>query len=591
MVADEPGESIPGFNLVHDPWVLVRLLNGGILELSLVDTFKRLDEIESLAGEASVQDAAMLRLLLAIAHSALGPSTTQSHDPAFESPVLEWKALWQDRTRFSGIVSAYLGDWASRFELFDTARPFYQVAGLTTGKDELGPLVRLVLDVPNDEEKQYFTTRAGAGVASLSFAEAARWLVTVQAFDVSGIKSGVVGDPRTKGGRGYPIGPAFAAQLGLVYVAGSNLAETLLLNLVRGGAETVGWHSAAAVSAADIAPWEREGNDAIGVGVRNGTRDGDELAPVEGIVDALTWQARRVLLQHDGSRVVGVIIANGDRANTDNRFAVEFMTPWRQPLSGVASKTAAPVLKPRRHDVEQAFWRGLSGVLPSLSAATDGRGRAVRPPGVLSWIRQLQEEEVLTRAKRVRVRAIGLKLDSNNAIVQDSYDDGLDLDAVLVGTDAEARQLAAAIQREVHATEQAVLALGRYAENLAIAAGNRDSDVRSRALERGYFAIDAPFRRWIFEIHAGMDPLALDGHEVEWRRRAYTSMLRLGDELADEVSDAGLIGHQGFGGKQMDVGLARQYFERSLRQALPIDTASPTNTEKEPALAEQERGA
>lgn len=576
-MADIDGdEAPPRFNLVQDPWVSVRLADGDLAQLSLDQIFARLGEIRSLAGESPVQDAAVLRLLLAIAHSALGPSTERNHNPEFDGldkPAFsEWAALWRDPARLCSACRAYLSEWSDRFELLDEHRPFYQVAGLSTGKEEVGPLVRLVLDVPNDEEKQYFTVRAGAGISSLTFAEAARWLVTVQAFDTSGIKSGVVGDPRTKGGKGYPIGPAWAAQLGLVYAEGDHLAETLLLNLVRGNTASGGWHSDDDVTANDIAPWEREDEQAIGVGVRAGTHE--DLAPVEGVVDVLTWQARRALLQHSGGRVIGAIIANGDRANTDNGFAVETMTPWRQPLSGVGAKNAPIVLKPRRHAVEQAFWRGLRGVLPSLTGTHDSRGRAVRVPGVLRWSGALEAEGILPRTKRIGVRALGLKLDSNNAIVQDVYDDRLDLNALLVAESGEARRFTSAIAQEVEVTEQAVSALGRYAENLALAAGNRDTDVRSGALERGYFAVDAPFRSWIAEIRADMDAALLEEHQTAWRQRAIALVRRIGDELSDEFSDAVFVGRATSNGSRMDGGLAGIYFQRALNRALAVDASA-----------------
>ena len=563
---------VPRFNLVHDPWVRVRLTSGELVELSLREVFSRLDEVSSLAGETSVQDAAMLRLLIAIAHSALGPSTQREHDTAYEDAVEEWSTLWRDRARLRDAVVGYLDDWHERFELFDDERPFYQVARLTTGKSELGPLVRFVLDVPNDEDKQYFTMRAGNGLASLSFAEAARWLVTTQAFDTSGIKSGVQGDPRTKGGKGYPIGPAWAAQLGIVFLEGDDLAETLLLNLVRGKPQSGEWHDDDTVAERDIAPWEREGEEAIVVGVRPGTHD--DLARVEGVVDALTWQSRRLLLQHDGARVIGVIIGNGDRAETTDRFAVEFMTPWRQPLSGVNSKTAPTILRPRRHDAEHAFWRGLPGILPALTPPVDGRGRALRAPGVLDWNAYLQARGVLARGKRYRVHALGLKLDANNAIIQDVYDDHLDLRAALVATDDDARRLAQAVETEAERTDRAVYALGSYARNLALAAGNRDSKVIGRALERGYFAVDAPFRRWVAEIGAEMDLLALDAHRAKWRQQAYALIRRLGDEIADEVGDAAIVGRPALGGRHMDASLADAFFRGALAKALPVAVAA-----------------
>ncbi|NYN06610.1 type I-E CRISPR-associated protein Cse1/CasA, partial [Salmonella enterica subsp. enterica serovar Typhimurium] len=68
------------------------------------------------------------------------------------------------------------------------------------------------------------------GRSKLSFAEAARWLVHTQAYDYSGIKPGVEGDPRVKGGKGYPIGTGWSGMTGGTVIRGTTLLETLLLN-------------------------------------------------------------------------------------------------------------------------------------------------------------------------------------------------------------------------------------------------------------------------------------------------------------------------------------------------------------------------
>ena len=71
-----------------------------------------------------------------------------------------------------------------------------------------------------------------AGISSISVAEAAQMVVHVMAYDYSGIKSGAVGDPRVKGGKGYPTGIGWAGWLGGTLLKGANLKETLLLNYV-----------------------------------------------------------------------------------------------------------------------------------------------------------------------------------------------------------------------------------------------------------------------------------------------------------------------------------------------------------------------
>lgn len=206
------------YDLRSEPWVAVRI-DDRIEELSLREVFHRAGDIRALAGEIATQNAAILRLLLVIVRRAI---PDERHGPE------AWGHLWAERLLPLAEIDAYLDAQGERFDLLSTSTPFLQCAGLTASKTS--GLVKLIAEVPAGE--QYFTTRGGRGVTSLSYAEAARWLIHCHQFDVSGIKTGAVGDSRVKGGKGYPIGTGLAGRFGLVFVEGANLRETLLLNLV-----------------------------------------------------------------------------------------------------------------------------------------------------------------------------------------------------------------------------------------------------------------------------------------------------------------------------------------------------------------------
>lgn len=207
------------------------------------------------------------------------------------------------------------------------------------------------MDVPNGNP--FFTTRIAQGLESIGWAEAARWLVHVHAFDPSGIRTGAVGDPWVKGGKGYPIGPGWTGQIGTVTVTGESLERTLLLNtavcedlpdLVDVDPEQ------------DLAPWEHE-ND--------GPAGSHDLEPT-GPVSCYTWQTRRVLLHGDDAGVTGLFLGNGDKATPQNRYLVEPMTAWRfsEPQT---KKFKTPVYMPRKLPTDRAFWRDLSTVVAQLS--------------------------------------------------------------------------------------------------------------------------------------------------------------------------------------------------------------------------------
>jgi CRISPR system Cascade subunit CasA len=210
----------PSYDLTTEPWIPVVGLDGAVQELSLVDVVGHAHELVAIGGELPTHGFALTRLVLAVLHRSVGGPADRA----------DWADLWQAGELPVDDVARYLAGWRHRFDLFHPETPFLQVAGLATAKGEFSGLEKLIADVPNGHA--FFTARAGRGVRSLDAPEAARWLVHTQAFDPSGIKSGAVDDPRVTGGKGYPIGIAWAGNLGGVLLQGTTLRETLLLNLL-----------------------------------------------------------------------------------------------------------------------------------------------------------------------------------------------------------------------------------------------------------------------------------------------------------------------------------------------------------------------
>jgi CRISPR system Cascade subunit CasA len=104
------------FNLAVDPWVPCVMADGTSCDLSLADTLIRAHEIRELFDESPLVTVAVHRLLLAILHRNFGPANTN-----------EWFALWRAGRWNEERLNAYFSRWSTRFELFDPARPFYQV--------------------------------------------------------------------------------------------------------------------------------------------------------------------------------------------------------------------------------------------------------------------------------------------------------------------------------------------------------------------------------------------------------------------------------------------------------------------------------
>lgn len=299
----------PSFSLIHDPWVECVMKDGSTSTLSLTEIFTHPADIAEVRGDSPTQDYAVLRVLLAISWRAHATNIDISPGTTFD--YLDWfDERWESAKKqlADDIVLAYLNRFTERFDLRHPATPFMQVADLHTAS---GNTLRVSRMIP-EAEHSYFTLRAGEPRESISAAEAARWVIHTHAFDYSGIKSGAVGDPRVKGGRGYPIGQGWSGLTGGTTIIGQSLAETLVLNTPPEVFENQG---------IDLPPWEREPDTAAPRAASFPT----------GPIDLATWQSRRIRLHWDGDAVTSVLVSNGDQIpEAGANVLADPMTPDRK---------------------------------------------------------------------------------------------------------------------------------------------------------------------------------------------------------------------------------------------------------------------
>ena len=532
------------FNLLDEPWIRVTRLNGAPDEVSLLALFREATDIAGIHGEIASQDVAVLRLLLAISHRTMdGPEDLDV-----------WKDYWDAPGSLGRDAADYLERYRDRFDLRDPERPFFQVAGIHAASGKTSGLESLIVDVPNGNP--FFTTRIAEGLESIDWAEAARWLVHVHAFDPSGIRTGAVGDPQVKGGKGYPIGPGWTGQIGTVTVVGENLERTLLLNTVV-CEELDGLNDVDPAS--DLAPWER------GVDGPAGSHDPKPTGPVF----CYTWQTRRMLLHGDDDGVTGLFLGNGDKATPQNRFLVEPMTAWRysEPQS---KKLKAPVYMPRKLPTDRAFWRGLSTLVAQLSPKIKVKGAGevtrYRSPGVVSFYQDLMYHEIVPTKGLIPLHAAGIEYGAQEAVVTELVDDVLSLPAGLL--DPENERLLAVVRGAMEETEQVAAALRSLAANLDRARGG-SPDTASAAREHTgtafYQVIDERFPRWL----ASLDEEDLDRAHARWRERLRSEALRQQEALAAAVPDTAFAG-RGEGKGRADVGKALLFFRLALARTLQL---------------------
>ena len=85
------------FNLLDEKWIRVRLPDNTVREVSLTEALIYSHEYADLAGETATQDAAILRLLLAVPLTVFYRVNAQGEEnPLTESDeaLIRWKEIW-----------------------------------------------------------------------------------------------------------------------------------------------------------------------------------------------------------------------------------------------------------------------------------------------------------------------------------------------------------------------------------------------------------------------------------------------------------------------------------------------------------------
>lgn len=543
----------PEYNLLDEPWIPVQLLDGTITEVGLLELLQRSTDIADLACELPTQNISIQRLVLAVAYRVATPLDAE-----------EWLEQLEEGAPIEQMIE-YLEKWRERFYLLGGQYPFMQVADLRTPKDTVLGLEKVIADVPNGE--QFFTTRNGKALERISAAEAARWVVHTQAYDPSGIRSGAVGDREVKGGKGYPIGPAWCGHLGLVWLKGKNFNETLLLNLVpadagdlKGVPVTTEW---------DWCTWEVSTPETSARG--NYSRLDPKGTPRDlSIPRLLTWHSRRIKLIGDPSGVTSVVLAQGDKLAPQQMQRYEPQSLWRYSLPQ-SRDFKQDVYMPSKFKAGRALWRDLPGTLPvceMIKGADKQPKREFLQSAVLSFHAELKSSMLAEGyPTQIQIQAVGVTYGPQEATVDDIYADELTLSVAMMRTERE--DLATEVDRQARLTEQVAVTVGMLAANLARAAGESGdgagNGARDRAKEQFFSRIDDPFRAWLAQVDGRLSALEVGQMWASELRRYATE---LGEQLVASASSSAIIGRDtGWG--FMNVSIAENFFRSALQKLVP----------------------
>lgn len=564
-------ESPPSFNLVRQPWIPVLMRDGHSETLSLMEVFARAPQISQVVAELPTVGAAIEGILQAILRRSVGVyylvEERVSVASAAQQAWFDWQPVAED-------VEEYLREWEDRFDLFDPVTPFFQAAGLMSAKGEVAGLEVLLADVPNGVP--FLTMRRSESLQSIGFAEAARWLIHAQAYDPSGIRGAATGDRRATGGRVYPTGPGWDAWFGLISPRTGSLARDLLLATVPSGVGRLEFNPNA-----DLPAWEREPASERPQGVSDEAWENlsvKELRDIRrepaGPSDILTWQARRIRLIHEGSRVTGVLLANGDPLDPQNRFPVEPRCAWRysKPQS---AKFKTDVYMPKEFAEPNSLWRGVESLFPTsvsmLQPKKNHEVIAFYGPAFSAWIAELSDEDLLgdTELSEVSMEVVGMVLGSMMAVVDDVVTDSLTLPVSLLRE--ENRRYRIEVEDWIRRAEKVASAVAGFAADLKRAAGDDNTD-GAFAQAKGAFLATARTR---FLSKLSLLPVGdVNGTKElghQWSQELRCLALEQRSDLLAQAGTAAIIGHT-----SKDRYLTAGNAERCLRSRLNKILGDPT---------------
>lgn len=331
---------LASFSLLDEPWLPVRMADGQVRDVGLLELFDQIKHASSLAETSPPSLVAQYRLLLAITHRALTTeygSWTEAH-----------RAKWFREGLPLGVVQAYLKKWRDRFWLFHPEHPFMQVAALAAlpeTKDKLKPWTQISLASANGNTPVVFDHSSDDEPRAIQPGVALRELLGFLQFTPGGLVK-TLRDADKAG----PLSNTAA-----VVPVGANLQQTLVLAL----------HPCATNS--DLPAWERDAPQRHELVA--------EPALPTGANDRYTRLSRAVLFQRTPEGHVQWLHFAAGMAMADDLNAADPMASFRAGKDTLVRVTFTE---------GKAFWRDLPALVP------DAEGKLSKPATVLGLAANLR---------------------------------------------------------------------------------------------------------------------------------------------------------------------------------------------------------
>lgn len=339
------------YSLLTETWIPLIGLDGSRQEASLREALLEPQHWQGIDGGSPVETLSLYRLLLAIAHRAVGPS---------QDPRVRLMEAWPRAS-----LSAYLDQWADHFDLLHPEKPFLQVPALAQAQLTPSPWTRLALERASGAARLIWDHSVDDRPVPQPLAVIARLLIAHLQFTPGGLVKAL----RTSAVRGP------ACSLVLMLPLGETLQQTLAFNLITQKSKPF---------EKDHPAWERP---ALSL---------DELkkpanAVINGPAHRYTFLSRSILLLAEKGLVANILYAEGLTIG-------EELNPEADPMAAtvIGKKGLIPLLL----NEQKAFWRDF----PALNGSKGSEAAAVVNHAIA--IRDRQEDD-----RRLELLAGGLLCD------------------------------------------------------------------------------------------------------------------------------------------------------------------------------------
>ena len=526
------------FNLIDENWILAVDEKCRLREVSIREFFRNAHTYSEFCGETVSQDFAVMRMLLAILHTAVERYDIEGNEYDFfdQDPVSVWMNIWNEGKFSEKQIGKYLDEWHERFYLFHDKYPFYQVPEMPFAEKADKKKMIQQMDgavSESDNKHRLFSGKMGVEKNFLRYSEAARWLIHYQGFSDCGQKC----QNKKNKDSAYDT-PGWCGRISPVYAVGKNLFETLMLNCVM--------ELPVAEQHENQPVWEREIPD---------NRESVRVNFPDNLAALYTLQSRRIKLLDNGADIQYFYTTYGEIPESEDGAGREPMT-----FLGVKKDSSIFIEKPSKAQ----SWRKFPFAVNYL----DSRKKEIirKRPLVADWIHKLVN--CTDTIPQVFFRTVSVFYGTSNGCIDDICHDEISFGAKLF-VDGHEPQLVQ-IMKEVEKIDAAEYQLELYANNLAVANGifgkeGKAAKARFDEIKGAYYrSINEPFLQFLQKFCGEDDEIDA------WHVKLQKIILDIGETYAKACGRSAYVGRKdnrnGGKGDIMTVSRALVNFERGVRK-------------------------